>query len=98
MDRASDYGSEGWGFDSSWLHHSFQHLRERPERAIRQSDELRTQVTQAKAALAAKEQVFSREKAKLAKIQDQLGIFVVEIVAILEDVGEKGTRVLPIIE
>ena len=21
LDRASDYGSEGWGFESSWLHH-----------------------------------------------------------------------------
>src|SRR6185436_18937441 len=25
LDRATDYGSVGWGFDSSWLHH-FSHL------------------------------------------------------------------------
>ncbi len=23
LDRASDYGSEGWGFESSWTRHKF---------------------------------------------------------------------------
>ena len=27
LDRASDYGSEGWGFDSSWARQTKKHIK-----------------------------------------------------------------------